>query len=137
MELHEVLQEMMQDSQKAAMPCELVIGTVTNEKPLRIKYSASMPELQPQVLYLTEPVVEKKIPILEHTHAGVHGQTGPALLIDEIICKEYKKDLPIQEENGKKYIIFNRKLEKNDKVLMLKVEHGQKFVILSRVFEVS
>lgn len=133
MEAIDILQQIVQENVKSSQPCALVIGTVVSEKPLKIKTDMFKQPLEPQILYLTEPVVEKKIPILEHAHMGVHGMTDSRLLKSEIICKEHGKDLPV--ENG--YIIFNRRLEVNDKVLMLRVENGQKFIILSRIFEVS
>ena len=111
-------------------------------------------------MYLTESVVEKKIPVLEHNHYAVNlghthtcpdGTTSEALtgrylteaysLVSEgfdpteqaqdIICWEHGKKLPI--EDG--FIILNRKLEVGDKVLLLSVAHGQKYIVLSRVFE--
>ena len=81
------------------------------------------------MLYLTEPVVEKKIPVLQHTHTTPEGTTGSAL--DSVACVEHGKPLPV--ENG--YILLNRGLEVGDKVLMMKVQKGQKYVVLSRVFE--
>lgn len=132
MEAVDVLHSIIQESMGAANLSDLEIGTVTQENPLEIQCQTSMNTLQAPVLYLTESVVEKKIPILEHNHMGVHGATSSALLKNEIICKEHGENLPV--ENG--YIILNRRLEKEDKVLLLKVRKGQKFIILSRIFKV-
>lgn len=131
MNLADALHLVGQDSMKAAQLTDLCIGTVTATGPLEIKTVNAMAPLRAPVLYLTDSVVEKKIPILEHTHAGVHGETGPALLKAEIICKEHGQSLPVKDG----YIILNEALKVGDRVLMLRVKSGQKFVVLSRVFE--
>ena len=64
----ELLQTINQQGISASSPTDLTIGTVTAVGPLQIVTQTSMQTLQEQVLYLTEPVIEKKIPILTHTH---------------------------------------------------------------------
>ena len=129
MELIQALQQIMQKNMQAMQLTNLVIGTVTAESPLEITSSTAMAPLRAGVLYLTEPVIEKKIPILQHTHTTPDGATGSAL--ESVVCQEDGKPLPV--EGG--YIILNRKLEVGDKVLMLRVQNGQKFIVLSRIFE--
>lgn len=159
MELKDVLYQMMQENAAAGQPTDLRVGTVTSEEPLEITINPAMAPLRRRQLYLTEPVVEKKIPVLTHkhyistlthTHTAPGGATGPALegsylgedsLVSEgfnailqdqdIVCWENGKALPI--EDG--FIILNRKLETGDKVLLLRVQSGQKFIVLSRIFE--
>ena len=159
MELKDVLYQMMQENMAAGQPTDLRVGTVTSEEPLEITINPAMAPLRRRQLYLTEPVVEKKIPVLTHkhyistlthTHTSPGGATGPALegsylgedsLVSEgfnailqdqdIVCWENGKELPI--EDG--FIILNRKLETGDKVLLLRVQSGQKFIVLSRIFE--
>lgn len=159
MELKDVLYQMMQENMAAGQPTDLRVGTVTSEEPLEITINPAMAPLRRRQLYLTEPVVEKKIPVLTHkhyistlthTHTAPGGATGPALegsylgedsLVSEgfnailqdqdIVCWENGKELPI--EDG--FIILNRKLEQGDKVLLLRVQSGQKFIVLSRIFE--
>lgn len=159
MELKDVLYQMMQENMAAGQPTDLRVGTVTSEEPLEITINPAMAPLRRRQLYLTEPVVEKKIPVLthkhyistlSHTHSAPGGATGPALqgsylgedsLVSEgfnatlqdqdIVCWENGKELPI--EDG--FIILNRKLETGDKVLLLRVQSGQKFIVLSRIFE--
>lgn len=159
MELKDVLYQMMQENMAAGQPTDLRVGTVTSEEPLEITINPAMAPLRRRQLYLTEPVVEKKIPVLTHkhyistlthTHTAPGGATGPALegsylgedsLVSEgfnatlqdqdIVCWENGKELPI--EDG--FIILNRKLETGDKVLLLRVQSGQKFIVLSRIFE--
>ncbi len=160
MELLDAILLTSQASQRASQPTELVIGTVTAANPLEISINNMQEPLRKQVLYLTESVVEKKIPILDHIHhinTLGHSHTCPdggtstnltgsyptlTSLVSEgansdqtqnIICYEHGKPLPIKDG----FIILNRALEIGDKVLMLRVQHGQKFIILSRVFEVS
>lgn len=160
MELLDAILLTSQASQRASQPTELVIGTVTAANPLEISINNMQAPLREQVLYLTESVVEKKIPILDHIHhinTLGHSHTCPdggtstnltgsyptlTSLVSEgansdqtqnIICYEHGKPLPIKDG----FIILNRALEIGDKVLMLRVQHGQKFIILSRVFEVS
>lgn len=160
MELLDAILLTSQASQRASQPTELVIGTVTAANPLEISINNMQAPLRKQVLYLTESVVEKKIPILDHIHhinTLGHSHTCPdggtstnltgsyptlTSLVSEgansdqtqnIICYEHGKPLPIKDG----FIILNRALEIGDKVLMLRVQHGQKFIILSRVFEVS
>lgn len=162
MSLSQALYQMMQDNQAAGHPTDLRVGTVTKESPLEITINTQSAPLKGPVLILTEPVVEKKIPVLEHNHYAINlghthtcpdGTTSEALtgryltesysLVSEgydateqaqdIVCWEHGKKLPI--EDG--FIILNRKLEVGDKVIMLRVENGQRFIVLSRVFEVT
>ena len=133
MSLSQVLYQMMQDNQSAGHPTDLRVGTVTGTDPLEVTINSQSAPLKPPVLILTEPVVEKKIPVLDHLHSTPVGPTDNRLLESQIICQEHGKPLPV--EDG--YIILNRKLEVGDKVLLLRVENGQRYVILSRVFEVS
>lgn len=133
MSLSQALYQMMQDNQAAGHPTDLRVGTVTKESPLEITINTQSAPLKGPVLILTEPVIEKKIPVLEHLHSTPVGDTDNRLLESQIICQEHGKPLPV--EDG--YIILNRKLEVGDKVIMLRVENGQRFIVLSRVFEVS
>lgn len=149
MNLMDALVMVSQETNKASQPCDLEIGTVKTVGPLSITRDVSQAPLQEAVLILTENVIEKKIPILSHTHnidvlghsheANV-GQTSTDLtgsyqtlssLDSGIICYEQGKALPV--EGG--FIIINRALEVGDKVLLLRVQKGQKFIILSRIFE--
>lgn len=159
MDFMEVLQRIVRQTMDTMQPTDLQIGTVVNAPPngdLEIKISEAMDTLKKEVLYLTEPVVEKKIPLLKHrhkfphTHTGVHGETGQPnpndyteystlsdgassdVQSEDIKGWEYGKALPLSEDG--KYILLNRALEKGDKVLLLRVQSGQKFIILSRVF---
>lgn len=68
MTLIEVLYQMMEQSQRASQPSDLVIGTVTAVGPLEVTVDESAPPLKSEVLLLTEPVIEKKIPVLTHSH---------------------------------------------------------------------
>lgn len=157
MELKDVLQQISQQSYSASQPTDLCIGTVTAVNPLEITINIAMAPLQQSVLYLTASVVERKIPVLSHSHyipAGTlthtHGgavaedltgqyQTNNSLLssgadtslqTEDIVCYENGTALPV--EDG--YIILNRALEVGDEVLLLKVQRGQKFIVLSRTF---
>lgn len=131
MELKEVIQQMIQQTQKAMQPTEMQIGTVASVNPLEIKLDTNMATLNESVLYLTEPVVEKKIPVLQHSHSYDGGTTAPALLESEIICGENSSNLPVS--GG--YITLNEGLAVGQKVLLMRVQNGQKFVIISRVFD--
>ena len=138
MELKDILQQMTQESMKSAQLTDLQIGTVTSSDPLEITISSAMAPLRAGVLYLTVDVVEKKIPVVQHSHTIKVTDTftggGSATCSTEltnIVCYENGTALPV--ENG--YIIFNRALAVGDKVLLLRVQNGQKFVVLSRVME--
>lgn len=148
MTLSEQLFFMMQKNQEAMQLTDLVTGTVTGVSPLQIKSDASMAPYRREVLYLTESVVEKKIPILSHTHHTgglVHSHFYNALPTSESLDKSYVSTEELADieamENGKPlpvrdgYIILNRGLEVGDRVLLLRVQHGQKFIVLSRIFE--
>ncbi len=81
MNLAETVYLMVQKSMKAAQLTDLEIGTVTSVGPLEITNSPNMPPLPAGVLLLTEPVIEKKIPILAHSHdveglSHIHSVTG-------------------------------------------------------------
>ena len=160
MTLLDALQMVSDQNRKAAQPSDLETGTVTKVDPLEVTRDIQQQALRQEVLYLTESVVEKKIPILDHNHYAINlghthtcpdGTTSEALtgrylteaysLVSEgydateqtqdIVCWEHGEKLPI--EDG--FIILNRKLEVGDKVLLWRVLNGQKFVIISRVFE--
>lgn len=148
MQLKDVLYQMMQESQAAQQPTELCTGTVTSASPLEITVDTAMAPLRSPVLYLTSAVVEKKIPILEHTHevsglshthSAPEGTTGNGLTgsyptepaLTEIACLENGEPLPV--EGG--YILLNRALQAGDRVLLMRVQHGQQFIVLSRIFE--
>ena len=128
MELSDILHQMMQQSLRAAQLTDLKIGTVTSAKPLEISINPAMGPLKQSVLYLTAAVVEKKIPVLEHTHSSADGATGPAL--SGLACYENGAALPVQ--GG--YLLHNRALATGDKVLLLRVQSGQKYIVLSRLF---
>ena len=161
MSLAGAIQYLAEQSRQAGQPTDYLTGTVTSEDPLKITIDTTMQELQAQSLLLTEPVVEKKIPVLTHKHyistlSHMHtcptGTTSQALtgqylgedsLVSEganttlqgenIVCYEHGEALPV--EDG--YIILNRKLEQDDKVLMLRVSSGQLFIVLSRIFTIQ
>lgn len=155
----EVLQEINRLTRDADQPTDLQIGTVVQAPPdgeLEIRISEAMAPLKSAVLYLTESVIEKKIPVLKHrhkfphTHTGIHGPTQPPLpnayteysalsegaefdvQSEDIKGREDGRILPLSDDG--KYIILNRALAVDDKVLLLRVQSGQKFIVLSRVF---
>ncbi len=157
MNLVDALVMVSENTGKASQPCDLDIGTVTTVNPLSITRDVAQAPLTEAVLILTESVVEKKIPILDHihhintlghSHSCPDGGTSTNLTgsyatltslvsrgaggdqTQNIICYEHGKPLPI--EDG--YIILNRALEVGDRVLMLRVQKGQRFIVLSRVF---
>lgn len=68
MNLAETVYLMVQKSMKAAQLTDLKVGTVTAVGPLEITIDPAMPPIPSGILYLTEPVIEKKIPILTHAH---------------------------------------------------------------------
>lgn len=160
MTLLDAILQIATQNQSSMQPTDLETGTVTGESPLEITKDVHQQALKQEVLYLTESVIEKKIPILQHNHwintlghnhtcpdgatsTDLTGRylTEPYSLVSEgfdsseqaqnIVCWEHGEELPI--EDG--FIILNRKLEVGDKVLLLSVAHGQKYIILSRIFE--
>lgn len=59
-------------------------------------------------------------------------------VIDTVLdakCTEHGVDLPVDSNTERIVFTTNRKLEKGDKVLMMRVSSGQKFIVLSRIFE--
>lgn len=68
MTLKDVLNQMIQENQAAGQPTDLRVGTVTSADPLEITIHPQMAPLRRGVLYLTQSVVEKKIPVLSHRH---------------------------------------------------------------------
>lgn len=165
MDLLEVLQEINRQTNDAGQPTDLQIGTVTKAPPdddeLEIQISEAMAPLKQAVLYLTEPVIEKKIPILrhrheikilQHKHVTPSGPSKDAFMtppyFTEWSALPAEFDAEVQAENfvgwengaalplskDKKYIILNPALKAGDKVLLLRVQSGQKFIVLSRVY---
>lgn len=133
MELKDVIQQMIFETMKSYQPAEMQIGTVTNTSPLEITLDGTMQPLKSSVLYLTETVIEKSIPILEHTHNTPQGETDAALLQADITCDEHGSNLGTQ--GGR--IIFNQALKVGDKVILQRSQNGQKFVIQSRVYNID
>ena len=138
MELKDVLQQMMQESQRAGQPTDLRIGTVTRADPLEITINTQMAPLRAPVLLLTEAVVEKKIPVVQHAHTVTvqdtytgGGSAACSTELENIVCYENGEPLPV--EDG--YIILNRALAAGDEVILLRVQNGQRFIVLSRVFK--
>lgn len=129
MELADVINTIVARNLGSAQLTDLRVGTVTNVSPLQIRLSVQMAPLEKSVLLLTSEVVEKKIPVLSHSHSYSEGTTGSAL--NGLACYENGKPLPVQEG----YIILNPGLKVGDRVLLLKVQRGQKFIVLSRVME--
>lgn len=128
-DLKDVLYQMMEQSRQASQPTDLRVGTVTRVDPLEITTDTAAQPLRRSLLYLTQAVIEKKIPELAHRHTAGDSATGTAL--DSVACLENGAALPVQ--NG--YIILNRALALGDRVLLLRVQNGQRFVVLSRIFE--
>ena len=143
MDIVEALLQLNRVAGDVDQPTDLQIGTVVKAPPdddvLEISINTEMAPLRQDILYLAEPVIEKKIPLLKHrhamphTHAGVHGSTGGSVQSEDIKGWENGKVLPLSKD--KKYIILNPALKAGDKVLLLRVQRGQKFVVLSRVYE--
>lgn len=162
MDIPEMIEQMIARQMKNSQLADLQIGTVKKAPPeLEIELKPEMAPLNKSVLYLTEAVIEKKIPllkhrhelkILQHKHVGVHGTTQDAFISppyyteqallsegfdanvqgEDVLCWENAEKLPVSKDG--KYLILNRALEKDDKVLLLRVQNGQKFIILSRIF---
>ena len=128
MELKDVFYQMIAEGQRASQPAELRVGTVVSVSPLSISINTAMAPLQQSVLLLTSAVIERKIPVLSHTHTVSGQETGDAL--EDLACLENGAALPV--ENG--YILLNRGLQEGDRVVLLRVQGGQKFLVLSRVF---
>lgn len=68
MNLAETIYLMAQKSMKAAQLTDLRVGTVTSVGPLEITTDPAMPPIPESILYLTSAVVEKKLPVLSHSH---------------------------------------------------------------------
>lgn len=121
---------------KNAEMCEALFGKVVGINPLQVKIDPRLPPISEEALILTEAVIEKKIPVLEHKHT-VEGSTPPAetdeqLKKDEILVKENGHDLGLDESG--EYIIINKGLEVGDGVILMQCHHGQRFVIMSRTY---
>lgn len=67
-DLTAALQGLVQRSMEAASLTDLEIGTVTGVEPLEVTVQAVRDPIPATALLLTEAVVEKKLPVLEHTH---------------------------------------------------------------------
>ena len=145
MDLKDVLYQMMQENTAAGQPTDLRVGTVTREEPLEITINPATSPLRRRQLCLTEPVIEKKIPVLahrhriqtlSHTHANSAGTTttgldgsylgeyalvsegaDAALQGEDIVCWEDGKKLPVKDG----FIILNRRLEEGDRVLLSRI----------------
>lgn len=68
MTLNDILRKMMEETMAACQPSDLKTGTVASAAPLAITIDGQAAPLRGAQLLLTEPVIEKKIPVLEHSH---------------------------------------------------------------------
>ena len=143
MDIVEALLQLNRVAGDVDQPTDLQIGTVVKAPPdddvLEISINTEMATLRQDILYLAEPVIEKKIPLLKHRHAmphihaGVHGSTGsPSEPYTGYSLLSGGADSSVQSEdikgweNGKvlslskdkKYIILNPALKAGDKVLL-------------------
>lgn len=88
MDLVDVLHQISEDAMRSYGLADLAVGTVISEKPLEVKVREDMAALPEETLWLTAAVIEKKIPVLEHTHitAGFrHGHALPDLSHDHAL----------------------------------------------------
>lgn len=65
----------------------------------------------------------------------INAETTVIDTVLEAKCTEHGVDLPVDSNIERIVFTTNRKLEKGDKVLMMRVSSGQKFIVLSRIFE--
>ena len=83
MTLADVVYGMVQRGMTSAQLTDLEIGTVVNVSPLEISTRPDMAPLQEKQLLRTSAVVEKKIPVLAHSHQTsgmVHSHTVSGLV---------------------------------------------------------
>lgn len=73
MDIVEALLQLNRVAGDVDQPTDLQIGTVVKAPPdddvLEISINTEMATLRQDILYLAEPVIEKKIPLLKHRHA--------------------------------------------------------------------
>lgn len=68
MDLLGELQRTVQNSLGAYGLTDLAVGTVTQTDPLAVKVREGMADIPAAALWLTEAVIEKKLPVLAHAH---------------------------------------------------------------------
>ncbi len=68
MDIVDILHQISEDAMRSYGLADLAVGTVTSEKPLEVKVREDMAALPEETLWLTVGVIEKKIPVLKHTH---------------------------------------------------------------------
>lgn len=88
MTLTDVLHGMMEDAMLGYGLTDLAVGTVISVSPLKVKVREDMDALPQETLWLTAAVIEKKIPVLKHTHITEgfrHDHTLPDLAHDHAL----------------------------------------------------
>lgn len=145
MELKDVLYQMMSESQRASQPADLRIGTVTAVNPLEVTINTSMAPLRAGILLLTAAVVEKKIPILTHSHhtsnlshshstGGLgHTHTISNSQTSENLTGSYKSSTELTDSYESDVQLSNIACYENQ--TQLPVENG--YIILNRALEVG
>lgn len=68
MDTIDILHQIAEDSMQGYGLTDLAVGTVTGTDPLKVKVREDMDALPEETLWLTAAVIEKKIPVLKHTH---------------------------------------------------------------------
>lgn len=63
MELHNVIQLIVQNALQSAQLCDVCFGTVVSVDPLRVQIDPAMQPLEAQSLILTEDVVERGLSV--------------------------------------------------------------------------
>lgn len=128
MELVDAIGQVVRAVVAEGQPAELYIGTVSAVNPLAVTIDSSQADIRAEVLYLTDAVIERKIPVMAHYHTVGEDTTSTALSGQS----SYINGKPIAAQDG--YLMLSLGLKLGDKVLLLGVQQGQKFIILSHLY---
>ena len=98
-ELIGILQEIIQDSQKAQKPADVAMGRVVSVSPLSIQIESTMQAIPAVALILTSSVTAKT--------AAVQGGEGGTVVINEGLA-EGDRVIMLRASKGQRYIVLSK-----------------------------
>lgn len=156
MTLNDAINMVTNQYMRTCQMTDIVIGTITAVDPLEVRVNGMSDTLRAPVLYLTANVVEKKIPILEHSHglsglAHSHTVSGLSHTHDVTVSGdegEYSGSAAasLGGSYGTSTALSRDSAETDSKLLISKivcVENGQQlpvkdgYIILNRALEIG
>lgn len=112
----QLIKRIAADAMEASKPCDYMVGTVTNEDPLRIRVSQNI-ELEEEFLHLSRNVTD----------------FGLRVTMEEQDVYHVTHSVPSLTWIDKQEVTIHNALKEGEKVLMLRKAGGQDYIVIDRV----